>query len=93
MRLIILITIISFYSCENKKETNASRLQAIRHEMEDVKNFYYHKMDSLENVRERDINSMNLFETAEEIRSLDGKRSTELLKLQKEYDSIAAKIK
>lgn len=56
--------------------------------MKEVKVFYYKKTDSLENVKEADSNSAKRIEIAKELSSTDGKISNELLKLQKEYDSL-----
>ena len=93
MRLILLLTIIFLSSCENKKETIVNRQQAIKKEMEQVKKFYYKKTDSLESVKEVDTNSAKRVEIAEELVSVDGKRTGTLLKLQKEYDSLEAALK
>jgi len=93
MRFIFLLTIILLSSCENKRETIVNRQQNIKKEMEEVKAFYYKKIDSLESVKEVDINSTKRLEIAEELSSTDSKRSIELLKLQKEYDSLEVESK
>ena len=78
MRIILLLTII--FSCENKKESIVNRQQAIKKEMEQVKAFYYNRADSLESVKEADTNSAKL---NEELSLADGKKTVELLKLQR----------
>jgi PBP1b-binding outer membrane lipoprotein LpoB len=90
MRFILLLTIIFLSSCENKKETVANRQQAIKKEMEQVKAFYYKKADSLQSVNKADTNSAKL---NEELSLAEGKKTVELLKLQKEYDSLEVEIK
>lgn len=93
MRFILLLTIISLSSCENKKEKIVNRQQAIKKEMEQVKAFYYKKSDSLESVKEADTNPAKHFEIAEELVSADEKKSVTLIKLQKEYDSLEVELK
>ena len=90
MRIILLLTIILISSCENKKESIVNRQQAIKKEMEQVKAFYYNRADSLESVKEADTNSAKL---NEELSLADGKKTVELLKLQKEYDSLEVELK
>lgn len=102
MRFIILLTIILLSSCKNKKETIVNRQQAIKKEtivnrqqaikkeMEQVKAFYYKKLDSLESVKEADTISAKHMEIAG---IADGKKSVALLKLQKEYDSLEVALK
>lgn len=93
MRFFLLLSIIILSSCENKKETIVNRQQTIKEEMEDVKAFYYKKLDSLENVKETDTTSAKRLEIAEELVSTDGKKSVTLIKLQKEYDSLEVELK
>ena len=93
MRFLLLLTIILITSCENNKETIANRQQSIKTDMEEVKAFYYKKIDSLESVKQADTNSAKSPEIAQEISSTDRKRSSELLKLQKEYDSLEVELK
>ena len=90
MRFILLLTIILLSSCENKKETIANRQQAIKKEMEQVKIFYYKKSDSLEIANNADTNTAKL---NEELSLAEGKKSVELIKLQKEYDSLETELK
>ena len=80
MRIILLLTIILISSCEDKKESIVNRQQAIKNEMEQVKAFYYNRADSLESVKEADTNSAKL---NEELSLADGKKTVELLKLQR----------
>ncbi|MEP6728250.1 MAG: hypothetical protein ABJC98_20660 [Bacteroidota bacterium] len=93
MRFILLLTIILLSSCENKKETIVNRQQVIMKEMEQVKEFYYKKSDSLESVKEADTNSAKHLEIAQELVSADGKKSVTLINLQKEYDSLEVELK
>ncbi|MVT45057.1 hypothetical protein GO495_31005 [Chitinophaga oryziterrae] len=93
MRFFLLLSIIILSSCENKKETIVNRQQTIKEGMEEVKAFYYKKLDSLENVKETDTNSAKRLEIAEELVSIDGKKSVTLIKLQKEYDSLEVELK
>lgn len=93
MRFFLLLSIIILSSCENKKETIVNRQQTIKEEMEEVKTFYYKKLDSLESVKETDTNSAKRQEIAEEFVSTDGKKSVALIKLQKEYDSLEVELK
>jgi len=90
MRFILLLTIIFLSSCENKKETIVNRQQVIKKEMEQVKVFYYKKLDSLESVNKADTNSAKL---NEELSLAEGKKTVELLKLQKVYDSLEVELK
>src|SRR4030095_362078 len=90
MRIILLIIIILISSCENKKDPIVKRQQAIKKEMEQVKAFYYKKADSLQSVNKADTNSTKL---NEELSLAEGKKTVELLKLQKEYDSLEVKLK
>ena len=90
MRFILLLTIILLSSCENKKETIVNRQQAIKKEMEQVKTFYYKKSDSLESVNKADTNSTKL---NEELSLAEREKTVELLKLQKEYDSLEVELK
>ena len=90
MRFILLVTIILLSSCENKKETIVNRQQASKKEMEQVKAFYYKKSDSLEIANNADTNSAKL---NEELSLAEGKKSVELIKLQKEYDSLETELK
>ncbi len=93
MRFLLLLTIILITSCENNKETVANRQQSIKKDMEEVKAFYYKKMDSLESVKQADTNSARSPEIAQEISATDSKRVSELLKLQKEFDSLEVELK
>lgn len=88
-----MLTIILLSSCENKKETIVNRQQVIMKEMEQVKEFYYKKSDSLESVKEADTNSAKHLEIAQELVSADGKKSVTLINLQKEYDSLEVELK
>lgn len=90
MRFIFLLTIILISSCENKKETMENRQQAIKKEMEQVKALYYKRSDSLEGANKADTNSSKL---NEELSLAEGKKSVELIKLQKEYDSLEVALK
>jgi hypothetical protein len=90
MRFILLLTIILLSSCENQKETIATRQQAIKKKMEQVKAFYYNKSDSLESANKTDTNSAKL---NEELSLAEGKKSVELIKLQKEYDSLEVELR
>ena len=90
MKIIPLLTIILISSCENNKETIVNKQQDIKKEMEQVKAFYYRKIDSLESVNEADTNSAKL---NEELSLAEGKKTIELLKLQKEYDSLEVELK
>jgi PBP1b-binding outer membrane lipoprotein LpoB len=89
MRFILLLTIILLSSCENKKETIVNRQQAIKKEMEQVKALYYKSSDSLESANKADTNSARL---NEELSLAEGKKSVELIKLQKEYDSLEVEL-
>lgn len=93
MRIIVLLTIIFISSCESKKETPADRLEAIVKEKEQVNTSYYKKIDGLEKVRRTGTDSMKRIELAKEITSTDNTRIAELLKLQKEFDSLEKEIK
>ena len=90
MRFILLLTVILLSSCENKKETIVNRQQAIKKEMEQVKAMYYKRSDSLEGANKVDTNSAKL---NEELSLADEKKSIELIKLQKEYDSLEVELK
>ena len=90
MRFILLLTIILLSSCENRKETIVNRQQAIKKEMEQVKAMYYKRSDSLEGANKADTNSAKL---NEELSLAEGKKSIELTKLQKEYDSLEVELK
>ena len=90
MRFILLLIIILISSCENKKETIMNRQQAIQKEMEQVKALYFKRSDSLESVNKADTISAKL---NEELSLAEGKKNVELIKLQKEYDSLEAALK
>jgi len=90
MRFILLLTVILLSSCENRKETIVNRQQAIKKEMEQVKAMYYKRSDSLEGANKADTNSAKL---NEELSLAEGKKSIELIKLQKEYDSLEVELK
>jgi len=90
MRFILLLIIILISSCENKKETIVNRQQVIKKEMEQVKALYYKRSDSLESANKADTNSAKL---NEELSLAEGKKSIELIKLQKEYDSLEVELK
>ncbi|HEU5166084.1 MAG TPA: hypothetical protein VFU29_11120 [Chitinophagaceae bacterium] len=90
MRIILLLTIILISSCENKKESIVNRQQAIKKEMEQVKALYYKKTDSLQSVNKADTISAKLNEG---LSLAEGKKTIELLKLQKEYDSLEVELK
>lgn len=90
MRFILFLSIILLSSCENKKEKIVSRQQAIQKEMEQVKAFYYKKADSLQMVNKADTISAEL---NEELSLAERKKTVELLKLQKEYDSLEKELK
>ena len=90
MRFILLLIIILISSCENKKETIVNRQQAIKKEMEQAKAMYYKRSDSLEGANKADTNSAKL---NEELSLAEGKKTVELLKLQKEYDSLEVELK
>ena len=90
MRFILLLVIILISSCENKKETIINRQQAIKKEMEQVKALYYKRSDSLESANKADTNSAKL---NEELSLAEGRKSVELIKLQKEYDSLEVELK
>ncbi len=90
MRFILLLTIILLSSCENKKEKMENRQEAIKKEMEQVKTFYYKRSDSLESANKADTNSAKL---NEELSLAEGKKNVELIKLQKEYDSLEVELK
>ena len=90
MKYILLLSIILLSSCENKKEKIVSRQQAIKKKMEQVKTFYYKKADSLQMANKADTISNKL---NEEFSLAEGKRIVELLKLQKEYDSLEVELK
>jgi PBP1b-binding outer membrane lipoprotein LpoB len=90
MRFILLLTVIFLSSCENKKETIANRQQAIQKEMEQVKAFYFKKLDSLESVKEADTISEKHMKIAG---IAERKKTATLLKLQKEYDSLEVELK
>ena len=90
MRFILFLIIILISSCENKKETIINRQQAIQKEMEQVKAVYYKKADSLQSANKADTNSAEL---NEELSLAEGKKTVELIKLQKEYDSLESELK
>ena len=90
MRFILLLTIILLSSCENRKQTIVNRQQAIKKEMEQVKAMYYKRSDSLEGANKADTNSAKL---NEELSLAEGKKSVELIKLQKEYDSLEVELR
>ena len=90
MRIIFLLTTILLFSCENKKEKIVSRQQAINKEMEQVKALYYKTSDSLQSANKADTNSAKL---NEELSLTEGKKNVELIKLQKEYDSLEEALK
>ena len=75
MRFILLLTIILLSSCQIKKETIAKKQQAIKNEIEQVKAYYYKKLDSLDNIKRSDTSSAKHHEIAVEIFAVDGKRS------------------
>ena len=58
--------------------------------MEQVKAMYYKRSDSLEGANKADTNSAKL---NEELSLAEGKKSIELTKLQKEYDSLEVELK
>jgi len=90
MRFTLLLIIIFLFSCKNNKETIVNRQQAIAKEMEQVKQFYYKKSDSLESIKEADTLSAKI----QEILALtEGEKTAGLLKLQKEYDSLETELK
>ena len=93
MRLIFLLTIIAFSSCENKKDIIVNRQQAIKQEMEHVKAAYYKKSDSLESVKSSDTSSAKQLEISEESVSAERNKNVILIPLQKEYDSLEAELK
>ena len=90
MRFILLLTIILLSSCENRKETIVNRQQTIKKEMEQAKAMYYKRSDNLEGANKADTNSAKL---NEELSLAEGKKSIELIKLQKEYDSLEVELK
>ena len=92
MRLIVLLTIVLFSSCENKKDTIVNRQQAIKKEMEQIKASYYKKSDSLESVKKAVVNLAKHSEIAEELVAAERKKSVMLIPLQKEYDSLDVEL-
>ncbi|MES1197663.1 MAG: hypothetical protein ABUL41_00100 [Chitinophagaceae bacterium] len=90
MRFVLLLTIIFLSSCKNKKETILNKQQAIKKEMDQVKAFYYKKLDSLESIKEADTLSAK---TQEILGLTEGEKTIALLKLQKEYDSLEVELK
>lgn len=90
MRFVLLLTIILLSSCENKKEKIVNRQHAIQKEMEQVKTLYYKKTDSLQGANKADTIPAKL---NEELSLAEGEKTVELLKLQKEYDSLEIELK
>lgn len=56
--------------------------------MDEVKEFYYEQLDCLESIKKSDTNSKKQNEYASEISSTDMARTTALLTLQNEFDSL-----
>lgn len=93
MRLVLLLSIVVFYSCENNNNTIVQRQEAIKIKMKEVNTTYYKKLDSLDSIKRSDTSLMKQNEIAVEISSVDRKRSIELLALQKESDSLELELK
>jgi hypothetical protein len=88
MRIIFFVAIIFLSACKNQKQTLEDRQQAIQQEMAQVKASYFKTSDSLERLKDADTSSAKHRELAEELVSIDEKKSATLIKLQKEYDSL-----
>jgi PBP1b-binding outer membrane lipoprotein LpoB len=84
MKLTFLLTIILLSSCLNVKDPNVNRQKAIQKEMEQVKADYFKKTDT---------SYAKQLEIAKESVSADENKNSRLIKLQKEYDSLEAKMK
>ena len=93
MRLVLLLSIVVFYSCENNNNTIVQRQEAIKIKMKEVNTTYHKKLDSLDSIKRSDTSLMKQNEIAVEISSVDRKRSIELLALQKESDSLELELK
>lgn len=92
MRFVFLLSFILLSSCESKRNSIIRRQETIKKKMDEVKAFYYNKLDSLENIKKSDTNSIKQNEVAGAINSMDGKRSMEMLTLQNEFDSLEVEL-
>lgn len=93
MRVILFLTIILLCSCENKKGTMLNKQKELKKEMEQVKLFYYKKLDSLDRVKSVDTSSAKQLEIANELVAADRKKMIALFKLQKQYDDLELELK
>lgn len=92
-RFILFPTIILLCSCENKKGTMRNKQKELKKEMEQVKLFYYKKLDSLDSVKRVDTSSAKQLEIANELVAADRKKTIALFKLQKQYDDLEIELK
>lgn len=93
MRVLFVLLITLLFACENKTKSITNRQASILQEMEQVKNQYFKKIDSLDNIKKSDTSSAKQLEIANAFVSADAKKSMLLIQLQKEYDSLAVVLK
>lgn len=93
MRLIFLLFIILFSSCDNKNNTILKRQEAVKLKMNEVNKTYYKRIDSLDILKRSDTSLIKQNEIAVEISSTNSKRLMELVTLQKESDSLELELK
>lgn len=93
MKYILLVTILFLSSCESKKDKIVNRQQAIQKEMEQVKTLYFKQVDSLDNVKQADTSAAKQTQIAEAFVSVEKKKNSMLIPLQKEYDSLDVELK
>lgn len=93
MKYILLVTILFLSSCESKNDKIVKRQQAIQKEMEQVKTLYFKQVDSLDNVKQADTGSVKQTQIAEAFVSVEKRKNSVLIPLQKEYDSLEVELK
>lgn len=70
-----------------------NKQKELKKEMEQVKLFYYKKLDSLDRVKSVDTSSAKQLEIANELVAADRKKMIALFKLQKQYDDLELELK
>ena len=70
-----------------------NKQKELKKEMEQVKLFYYKKLDSLDRVKSVDTSSAKQLEIANELVAADRKKMIALFKLQKQYDDLEVELK
>jgi len=90
MKFIILLPFLLLAACESKKDSAANRQQAIQEQMGVIKTAYFKKVDSLENVKQQDTSSVRQNELMKILVAADSQKTSLLIPLQKEYDSLQA---